>query len=57
MQIEELRELIKAHDQTKIAESSNITRSYINALATGKRVNPTLDTVNRILRAIKVLEK
>lgn len=56
MNIQELRDLINKHDQTKIAERSGVTRSYINALANGKRVNPTIKTIDRIVEAIKELE-
>ena len=56
MNVQELRDLINKHDQTKIAERSGVTRSYINALANGKRVNPTIKTIDRIVEAIKELE-
>tara|TARA_R110002074_G_scaffold121968_1_gene256477 strand:- start:8213 stop:8386 length:174 start_codon:yes stop_codon:yes gene_type:complete len=57
MTIQELRALINKHDQTKIAERSGVTRSYINALANGKRVNPTIRTIDRIVTAIGELNK
>lgn len=57
MNIQELRDLINEHDQTQIAERSGVTRSYINALANGKRINPTMVTIERIVKAIKELEQ
>lgn len=57
MNVKELRELINKCDQTSLAELSGVTRSYINALANGKRVNPTIRTIDRIVRAAEELGK
>lgn len=56
MNVTELRELITKCDQTKLAEYSGMTRSYINALANGKRVNPTINTIDKIVKAARELQ-
>lgn len=57
MSSQELRDLINQYSQSEIAEKSQLTRSYINALATGKRINPTIATVDKILQAISEIKK
>lgn len=57
MNSQELRDLINQYSQSEIAEKSQLTRSYINALATGKRINPTIATVDKIIQAISEIKK
>lgn len=51
--LEELREKLKGRNYSEIAKKAGLTRSYVQALAVGKRLNPTLETINKINEALK----
>lgn len=57
MKIEELQKLIQGCDQPELAARTGLTRSYINALANGVKVNPTMATVDKIVSAVEGMEK
>ena len=50
--IEEVQERLKDRNLSELASRVGLTRSYLTALKNGKRVNPTLETLKKILREL-----
>ncbi|MBI2012137.1 helix-turn-helix transcriptional regulator [Candidatus Daviesbacteria bacterium] len=52
---EKVKKLRKARDwtQEKLAEAANVDPKTIIELEAGKRANPTLQTLNKLARALK----
>jgi len=51
--IKELREE-KRMSQTDLAKLSEVTQSYVAMLETGEKLNPSLDVLKRLAKALKV---
>lgn len=53
---EKIRKLRKARDwtQEKLADLANIDPKTVIELEAGKRANPTLQTLNKLARALKI---
>lgn len=54
--LEQLVEMLKDKNHAAIAKEAKMTRAYVNAIASGVRVNPSLDAVNRIVMAMEKLD-
>ena len=50
---EKLSEMLQGKNHAAIAKKAGTTRAYINQIASGARNNPSLQTVNRIIKAIE----
>ncbi len=44
----------KGLTQVELAQKSGVTREYITMIETGARKNPTVDTLKRLAKALKV---
>ena len=53
MRLKELR-LSKNITQIRIAKDSGLSQSYINELETGKKTNPTIQTLEKLAKALGV---
>lgn len=53
LRLKELR-LSKNITQIKIAKDSGLSQSYINELETGKKNNPTIQTLEKLAKALGV---
>lgn len=51
--VEKLAEMLKGKNHAEIAAKVGVTRSYINQIANGGRVNPSLQLANKILKAVE----
>lgn len=52
--IEELQQRLKSrNDLADVAKRAGLTRSYVYALANGTRLNPTYETMEKILKAME----
>ena len=53
LRLKELR-LSKNITQIRIAKDSGLSQSYINELETGKKTNPTIQTLEKLAKALGV---
>ena len=53
MRLREIREK-KGLTQVQLAEKSNLSQEYIARLETGSKVNPSLDALEKLAKALKV---
>lgn len=53
--IEEIQESLTNMNHAAVAKKTGLTRAYINAIAKGKRLNPTYITLKKINDAIETL--
>lgn len=53
--LEEIQEQLLLMNRAKVAEKAGLTRSYVNAIAKGDRLNPTYSTLKKINDAIEVM--
>lgn len=51
--IEEIKQELQGKNYSEIARKSNLTRSYISAIAAGKHMNPRYETIKKISEALK----
>lgn len=52
--IDELQGKLKAHNNlSEVARRAMVTRSYLSALANGKKLNPTYATMENIIKALE----
>lgn len=52
MTLEEIQEALAGKNLSEIARKVGVTRSYIHALATGKRLNPSYEMVKKLSDAL-----
>ena len=56
MQLQDIADRLQRVNQSEVARLAGVTRSYVNAIANGVRLNPTMRTIKKIHDALKVVE-
>ena len=52
MTLEEIQESLRDKNLSDIAKQVRVTRSYIHAIAKGKRINPSYEMIKRLSQVL-----
>ena len=53
LSIEEIQELLKDRNLSKVAESVGVTSSYLSAIRKGSKINPSYDVIKKLSDYLK----